>query len=61
MDEKDKLIQQMKLDYEAQLLAKDREWDRKVSDTAQNCVISNLLHKHLLLSQNIQICRILAC
>ena len=34
MDEKDKLIQQMKLDYEAQLLAKDREWDRKVSDTA---------------------------
>ena len=24
----------MKLDYEAQLLAKDREWDRKVSQTA---------------------------
>ena len=44
MDEKDKLIQQMKLDYEAQLLAKDREWDRKVSHTAQNCVISNLQH-----------------
>ena len=60
MDEKDKLIQQMKLDYEAQLLAKDREWDRKVCDTAENCVISNLQHKHTL-SQNIQLCRILAC
>jgi len=57
MDDKDQIIQQMKLDYEAQLLAKDREWDRKLQSTggelrSQGDLLSQLQEKLRLAEEN---------